>query len=138
MEKVGLDVRASSTNRPFRPFSRRTLAVRVRSDARKLAIRHDLVFLANGVPSKIVLKNLADSRSISRLGGKGSPGDVWRHGLPWHRPPGVILWGWLRKPHVASIATKAPVFQGPHNGVRVAQLPTRRVNEKCSSSHSID
>ena len=58
------------------------------------------------------------SKTLNALQGKcwphlsvqGGSGVVRRQGVPWHLAPGVVLWGWLRVPHVTSIACTAAQY----------------------------
>merc|ERR1712216_1022231 len=85
--------------------------IRVRAGACKSATRNDLILRALRVSVEHALENLTNTRRVSSLRRERCARDVGGHGMVWHRTPGVVLRGWLRKPDITSISGQAPVAE---------------------------
>ena len=114
------------------------LAVGVRAGAGELAGLHDQVLLADRAALEPALEDLARARRITGLRREARPRYVRRHSMVRHRPPGVVLRGRLREPHVTCVARELSALARPRDGVPVADLPPRGVHEIRAALHLRD
>src|SRR5580704_7106124 len=110
-------------------------AVGMRARSGELAAVDDKIFITDRSVLEPAFENLACSRCVPRLRRKGSSGDVGRHAMVRHGPPGMVLRRWLREPHVSGVAAKLAVFESPDDGVAIADLAARGVHEIGAALH---
>ena len=67
------------------------VGVGVCADAGEFPFISDEVFIADGSTVEEALENFANPCGVAVLGGEGRPGDVGRHRIIRHRPPGMIF-----------------------------------------------
>ena len=101
----------------------------------KSTILDNEIFITDRLVIEEALEDLLNSGTVASLGRKGGSGDVWGHGVMWHVPPWVVLWRWLREPHVSSIACELAALECISDGVSVADFATCSVHDICAARH---
>jgi hypothetical protein len=115
-----------------------TSTVGMRPHPRQRSAVHDQVLIANGTTAEPALKDFAHPGGVARLGRETRPGDMRRHAMVRHRPPGVILRRRLREPDVAGVPGKLSARERPDNGIAVADLAARRIDQVRAAFHRAD
>src|SRR5262245_2851363 len=60
------------------------------------------------------------------------------HSVVWHRPPGMILWGWLWEPDVACVPGELSALQCPYDRIAITDFATRRIHDIRAAFHLAD
>src|ERR1700678_162223 len=110
-------------------------AVGMRARSGELAAVDDQIFITDRSALEPAFENLACPRRVPGLRRKRSSGDVGRHAMVWHGPPGMVLRRWLGEPHVSGVAAKLAAFESADDGVSIADLAARGGHEVSASLH---
>ena len=78
---------------------------------------------------EIALEDLACAGRVTRLRRQRRPGNVRSHAVMRHRPPRMVLRRRLREPDVAGISGELAALERADDGIAVAQLAARRVDQ---------
>src|SRR4029077_12397987 len=89
-------------------------------------------------PAEEALEDLARAGRVAGLRGEARAGGVRRHALVGHRSPRVVPGRRLREPHVARVAGQPPALACARDGVAIADLPARGVDQVGAPLHLAD
>src|SRR5271157_5767802 len=107
----------------------------MRPRAGELAAIDDEIFVADRPPFEEALKDFPCSGGVSSLRRQRCPGNMRRHAVMRHGPPGMILGRGLREPHVACVACELTAFEGSDDCFAIANLSAGGVHEISPSLH---
>src|SRR5271166_1399469 len=110
-------------------------AVGMRARSGELAAVDDEIFITDRSALEPAFENLACPRCVPRLRRKRSSGDVGRHAMVRHGPPGMVLRRWLGEPHVSGVAAKLAAFESTDDAVAIADLAAGGVHEIGAALH---
>src|SRR5271154_7626761 len=107
----------------------------MRARSGELAAVDDEIFITDRSALEPAFENLACSRCVPRLRRKRSSGDMGRHAMVRHGPPGMVLRRWLGEPDVSGVAAKLAAFESADDGVAIADLAARGVHKIDAALH---
>src|SRR5688572_15474630 len=105
------------------------------SRASELPLSHDEVLVADWSTFEPAFENLPHACGIARLCGKRRAGNMRRHPFVRHGPPRMVARRRLRKPDIASVASKLSALERTNYCIAVADLAASRVHDVGAAFH---
>src|SRR5271163_3432835 len=109
------------------PAGRIPSAVGMRARSGELTAVDDEIFITDRSALEPAFENLACPCCVPRLRRKRSSGDVGRHAMVRHGPPGMVLRRWLGEPDVSGVTAKLAALESADDGG-----DRRSCRERCS------